>query len=110
MCQNALGDQVEDLNVTLRLAVQHALIGAVRTHLFAVTAGLGPGVLRFRFYFSPEPDEDDIEAMTIVETEVSADLPAFLIEDEFLSLADHQPEMLDFWAFMRAPDDAGDKA
>lgn len=46
--------------------------------------------------------EDDVETLSYIAAEVIADFPdLYTIEETCLSADDGEPEMPDFWAFMR---------
>lgn len=91
--------------LTLKLSIQRALLGEVTDRLASLTCGLSGTQIRFRAYFRGRPREDDIERISFVGAEVIADFPeGYTIEEACLSVDDGEPEMLDFWAFVRAAD------
>lgn len=58
------------------MAVQLALLGEVTRNLRAVTVEFDDRSLRLEAFFDVAPDEDDEEAMSLVETELIAAFPA----------------------------------
>lgn len=91
--------------IHLQLSLQLALLGEVTPNLYAVTAGFRDDQVIIVGYYNEPPSEDDVEHLQYVSTEVASDLPwDFPIVDEYAyCLKEHKPEMLDFWAFLRAP-------
>ena len=57
------------------LEIQRALLGEVSPHLRAVTIQHSDNMLHFDAYFDGEIDEDDVESMWCVDTELVAALP-----------------------------------
>ena len=91
--------------VTLKLSIQRAMLGEVSERLVSLTCGLNGRHIQIRGYFSPEANEEDLEQLQFVGAEVIADFPdGYTIEESCLAVADGEPEMLDFWAFMRKLD------
>ena len=87
----------------LKLSIQTALLGEVTDRLIAVTCGLKERHIRVRAYVSGKVTEEDIERIQFVGTEVIADFPdGYKIDESVASVDDGEPEMLDFWAFVRA--------
>ncbi len=92
----------EDL-LTLKLSVQRALLGEVTDRLVRVTCGLKDRHIQIRAHFSGRITEEDIERIQCVGTEVIADFPeGYTIDETAVSVDHEEPEMLDFWAFIRA--------
>ena len=59
--------------------------------------------IRVRAYVSGKVTEEDIERIQCVGTEVIANFPdGYKIDESVASVDDGEPEMLDFWAFVRA--------
>lgn len=91
------------MQVLLKLSIQRALIGEVTDKLFAVTVGIEEKNVKINAYFSGEVSEDDRERISVVATEVAADLPeGYMVEDESVSSDTSPLKCLDFWAFKRA--------
>ena len=89
--------------LTLKLSIQRALLGEVTDRLIAVTCGIHGKTVQIRVYFSGEVTPNDIERVSFLGGEVIADFPEpYKIEETTLSADDGEPEMLDFWAFIRA--------
>lgn len=89
--------------LTLKLSIQVALLGEVTDRLVRVTCGLKDRQIQVRAYFSGRVTEEDIERIQFVGTEVIADFPeGYTIDETAVSVDDGEPEMLDFWAFVRA--------
>ena len=92
-----------DPPLTLKLSIQRALLGEVTDRLIAVTCGIHGKTVQIRVYFSGEVTPNDIERVSFLGGEVIADFPEpYKIEETTLSADDGEPEMLDFWAFIRA--------
>ena len=90
--------------VTLKLSIQVALLGEVTDRLVSVTCGLKGQLIQIRAYVSGKVTEGDIEHVQMIGTDVIADFPeGYTIEESCLSADDGVEEMLDFWAFRRAP-------
>lgn len=88
--------------LTLKLSVQRALLGEVTDRLFAVTCGIDGKCVHIRAYFCGKVTPDDIERVSFLGAEVIADFPEqYKIEECTLSADDSEPEMLDFWAFLK---------
>jgi hypothetical protein len=89
--------------LTLKLSVQVALLGEVTDRLDRVTCGLKDRHIQIRAYFSGRVTEEDIERIQSIGAEVIADFPeGHTIDETAVSIDDGEPEMLDFWAFIRA--------
>lgn len=89
--------------VTLKLAVQAALIGEVTSRMVSITCGLRNRHIQIRAYVSGEVQDADIERVQFISTEVIAEFPeGYTIEESCCSVGDEKEEMLDFWAFRRA--------
>jgi hypothetical protein len=89
--------------LTLKLSIQRAQLGEVTDRLFGVTCGLQEHRVQIRAYFSGKVTQDDVERVSVVGGEVIADFPeVYEVEEASLSVDDGEPEMLDFWAFLRA--------
>jgi hypothetical protein len=92
-----------ELLVTLKLSVQRASLGEVTGRLVAVTCGLKERRVQIRAYVSGRVTEQDLEHVSFIGGEVIADFPdGYTIEESCVSVSDGEPEMLDFWAFLRA--------
>jgi hypothetical protein len=88
--------------LTLKLSVQQALVGEVTNRLFGVTCGIDGKRVQIRAYFSGKVTPVDIERVSFLGGEVIADFPEqYKIEESTLSADDGEPEMLDFWAFLK---------
>jgi hypothetical protein len=88
--------------LTLKLSVQRALVGEVTDRLFGVTCGIDEKCVHIRAYFSGKVTPVDIERVAFLGGEVIADFPEqYKIEESTLSADDGEPEMLDFWAFLK---------
>ena len=89
--------------LTLKLSIQRALLGEVTDRLVRVTCGLKDQHIQIRAYFSGRVTEEDLEHIQFVGAEVIADFPGgYMIDETAVSVDDGEPEMLDFWAFIRA--------
>ncbi len=89
--------------LSLKLSIQRALLGEVTGRLIAVTCGLEERHIQIRAYVSGKVTEEDIERIQCVGAEVIADFPdGYPIYESTASVDDGEPEMLDFWAFLRA--------
>jgi hypothetical protein len=89
--------------VSLKLSIQRALLGEFTERLVGVTCGLRERHIRIRAYVSGAVTEDDIARIQFVSGEVIADFPdGYTVEEGCSSVDDGEPEMLDFWAFLRA--------
>jgi len=92
-----------DLQITLRLSIQRALLGEVSPNLVAVSCGISGNTIRIATYFDGPVSREDRERIQSVGAEVIADFPeGFLIQETCQAVQDLEPEMLDFWAFKRA--------
>ncbi|HXA84065.1 MAG TPA: hypothetical protein VNZ47_03250 [Candidatus Dormibacteraeota bacterium] len=92
---------------TLKLSIQHALIGEVTPRFFSVTCGLKDKWIQIRVYVSGDVTQEDIERIQFVGTEVIADFPdGYSVQESCLPVTAGE-EMLDFWAFRRADEIAG---
>jgi len=66
----------QELSSRTRLSVQRALLGEITPHLRMVTIGWeGLKVFKIRAYFDILPNEDLIEDINVVSTQVIADIP-----------------------------------
>jgi hypothetical protein len=89
--------------LTLKLSIQHALLGEATCRLVAVTCGLEERHIQIRAYFSGRVTEEDVGRIQCVGAEVIADFPdGYTIDESCISVDDGEPEILDFWAFLRA--------
>jgi hypothetical protein len=89
--------------VTLKLSIQCALLGEATGRLIAVTCGLKEPHIQIRAYLSGKVTEKDIERIGFIGAEVIADFPnGYTIDETCVSADGIEPEMLDFWAFLRA--------
>src|SRR5258708_1123145 len=89
--------------LTLKLSVQCALLGEVTDRLVRVTCGLKDRHIQIRPYFSGMDKEGEIERIQFVGAEVIGDFPeGYTIDETAVSVDDREPEMLDFWVFIRA--------
>jgi hypothetical protein len=66
---------IDERRCRVLLAVQQALLGEVTANLRAVTVEHGDTWLRLQAFFDREPDEGDVEAMSLVETQLLAHFP-----------------------------------
>jgi hypothetical protein len=88
--------------ITLKLSIQRALLSEVTERLVSVTCGIKGTVVTVRTYMKGSIEKYDIERLSFVAAQVIADFPdGYTIEDQCLSADDCEPQMLDFWAFMR---------
>ncbi|WHP32245.1 hypothetical protein QMG90_04745 [Trabulsiella odontotermitis] len=70
-----------DLSSYVRLSLQRALLGNVTPNIRAVVVELKNKNISLLFYFDGEPNDDDEELVSVVETEVIADFDEdFVIE------------------------------
>ena len=89
--------------VTLKLSIQCALLGEVTGRLIGVTCGLKERHIQIRAYLSGKVTKKDIERIEFIGAEVIADFPdGYTIDQTCVSADGIEPEMLDFWAFLRA--------
>lgn len=89
--------------VTLKLSIQRALLGEVTERLVSVTCGIKGHVVSVRTYVKGPVREEDVETLSFIAAGVIADFPdGYTIEETCASVDDTEPEMLDFWAFIRA--------
>src|SRR5690349_19875282 len=89
--------------LTLKLSVQVSLLGVVTDRLVSITCGLKDRHIQIRAYFSGRVTVEDIERIQSIGAEVIADFPeGYTIDETAVSIDDGEPEMLDFWAFIRA--------
>ena len=87
----------------LKPSSQRALVGIITEKLFAVTVGVQDDYVKIVAYFYAEVNNEDAETINVVGSEVAADLPEnFKVDDFSLSMIEHEPQCLDFWAFKRA--------
>jgi hypothetical protein len=90
---------------TLKCSIQRALVGEVTDRLVSVTCGIKERHVHVRAYVRGEVEEEDIERVQVIGGEVIADFPdGYTVEETCLSVDNGDEEMLDFWAFRRAPD------
>lgn len=89
--------------VTLKLAIQIALLDEVTDSLYAVTCGIdNRNWIRIVAYFDGPANEEEIEALGFVGTEVIASFPdGYRIEELCMDATQSEPQCLDFWAFRR---------
>lgn len=91
-----------DPTLTLKLSIQRALLGNVSERLVSLTCGLNGRRIEIRGYFFPRATQGDLEQLQCVGAEVIADFPdGYSIEENCESADDGEPQILDFWAFMR---------
>jgi hypothetical protein len=97
-----------DQLVTLKLALQVALLGEVWPRLVSVTGGVKGNVVQVRAYVSGEVTEEDAERVSFISAEVISHFPEpYMIEESCLSVDRTGEQMLDFWAFKRAEGELG---
>lgn len=85
---------------TLQASAQRALTGEVFSNLVALTCGLENQTIKLRAYFKGEVNEDDIERVQNVGTEIIADFPdGYMIDEECISTKERSPEILDVWIY-----------
>jgi hypothetical protein len=78
------------------------LVGEVADRLFGVTCGIDGKCVHVRAHFSGKVTPVDVERVSFLSGEVIADFPEqYKIEESTLSADDCEPEMLDFWAFLK---------
>jgi hypothetical protein len=103
-------ETLNNIQILLKLSLQRALLGAVRPRLYAVTAGVRGKTILIRAYFSEVPSQEDVESIQIVAAEVEADFPEDVrVEEQSVSVSDEPLEVIDFWVFIRASGNEGDK-
>ena len=89
--------------ITLRVAIQQALIGEVTAKLKSVTCGLKDQAIEVKAYIDGEVTERDIDWIQMIGTEIIAHFPdGYSIHELCVSLEDEEEQVLDFWAFARA--------
>ena len=92
--------------LTLKLSIQRALLGEVTGRLVGVTCGLKERQIQIRAYMSGIVSKQDIERIGSIGAEVIADFPdGFTIDESCVSADGIEPEMLDFWAFLKQRND-----
>lgn len=64
---------IDDSVVAARLSIQRAMLGEVSAKLRAVTFTVSRTCLDIKFYFDGVVDDDDLESVSCIETEVLAD-------------------------------------
>jgi hypothetical protein len=81
-------------------------MSAADCRLVSLTCGLNDRHIEIRGYFSPRPTEEDFAQLRCIGPEVIADFPdGYSIEERCESANDdREPQMLDFWAFIRKPE------
>lgn len=62
-----------DFMIGARLSAQRALLGEVFPALDQVDLSCEPGVIELHFFLSAPPTEDDLESISCIETEMTAD-------------------------------------
>ena len=88
--------------VTLKCSIQCALLGEVTERLVSVTCGIKGHIVSVRAYVRGPVEEDDVEWLGYIGTEVISDFPeGYTIEERCVSADDGEPQVLDFWAFKR---------
>jgi len=87
----------------LKLSIQMALLDEVTDNLYAVTCGIErQSWIRIVAYFDGPANEEEVETISCVGTEVIASFPdGFRIEETCLDATQTEPVCLDFWAFRR---------
>jgi hypothetical protein len=96
-----LGPEIE-----LRLSIQRALLGAITCNIHSVTCGIRRNEIQIVAYFRGDVSPEDVERFQVVSTEVIADFPEpYTIREACVSLSEQCEQMLDFWAFRKAPED-----
>lgn len=87
----------------LKLSIQMALLDEVTDNLYAVTCGIErQNWIRIVAYFDGPANEEEIETIRCVGTEVIASFPdEYRIEETCLDATQTEPVCLDFWAFRR---------
>lgn len=85
---------------TLQASAQRAISGEVFNELVAITCGLENQTIKLKAYFKGEVNNDDIEQVQNVGTEIIADFPdGYMIDEECLSTNEQSPELLDVWIY-----------
>lgn len=86
-----------------KLSIQSALIGSVTEDLVAVTCGLAQKHLVIEAYFQNTTGPHEMEFVRGLTREVASGFPSsYTWESRCFSILQRDPQMLDFWAFLRA--------
>lgn len=86
-----------------KLSIQSALVGYVTENLVAVTCGLKRKHLVVEVYFENSAGPEEMEFVRNLTREVASGFPnGYTSEGRCFSTQQRAPQMLDFWAFLRA--------
>lgn len=87
----------------LKVSIQSALVGSVTEDLVAVTCGLTRKHLVIEAYFENTAGPHEMEFVRGLTREVASGFPSsYTWESRCFSVQQRDPQMLDFWAFLRA--------
>ncbi|HYH00278.1 MAG TPA: hypothetical protein VD837_14180 [Terriglobales bacterium] len=87
----------------LRLSIQSALVGSVTDDLVAVTCSIECKHLTIEAYFEGAVGPYELEFVRGITREVMAGFSdKYTSESRCYSIQQREPQMLDFWAFLRA--------
>jgi hypothetical protein len=86
-----------------KVSIQSALVGSVTADLVAVTCGLTQKHLVIEVYFENTTGPHEMEFVRGITREVVSGFPSsYTWESRCFSIQQRDPQMLDFWAFLRA--------
>ena len=100
--------EIDDLEL-LKFSLGVALTGDVTDNMFAVTASIKDKSILIRFFYEGNVSEDDLEVMSVIETQIMAAFPQSY-HDYTIDYIDNinkkefnnSENMLDFWALMKS--------
>jgi hypothetical protein len=97
----------EPIRTRLMVSVQRALLGQVYKRLGGVTCGLKGKTIVLRSYVEGPIRPEDMDRLQVISTEVITDFfdEGYTIEEECLTGKYEELAALDFWAYLRAPDE-----
>lgn len=87
------------------ISVQRALLDCLTNNMNAITIGCKEDKFILRVYFEDQPDEDEVEVLSDITSEVAADFPNLKnIEEEYFVLNTNKTnlEILDVWIIKKA--------
>lgn len=97
----------ENINIRLRLSLQHALLGEVKPNLRAVAATCKEKCIFIRYIYDGIISDHDRETSQVIGTEVISDFAEeIMLEEEFVCSGMSEKPSIDFddgwfWAYMR---------